>query len=224
MVTIDELRAALEWVARQEGRAGDLQLFRQALARGEITAATGERAVAIGGDASDLAIITGNGNVVNVFKGMDAYALKGVLSEFIHNHPERRRRIVLIRWLKLIADQMDAYINELWRLGFGKDSLSDDEMVVRRAELHWMHEEKYMEVLSFYTRVIEEVPDVFPQTTPSQWARDAFSEVFPAFKRESEACFEGVRTLESALDEGFYAPLTNGTKTRVPFSLLFFGN
>jgi Effector-associated domain 10 len=48
MVTVDELRSALERVARQEGRAGDLQLLRQALARGEITAATGERAVAIG--------------------------------------------------------------------------------------------------------------------------------------------------------------------------------
>jgi tetratricopeptide (TPR) repeat protein len=79
MVTIDELRAALERVARQEGTAGDLQLLRQALARGEITAATGERAVVIGGDASDLVIITGTGNVLNIFKGVDAYTLRGAL-------------------------------------------------------------------------------------------------------------------------------------------------
>jgi hypothetical protein len=77
MVTIDELRAALERVARQEGTAGDLQLLRLALARGEITAATGERAVAIGDDASDLTIITGNGNVV--FKGVDTHALREAL-------------------------------------------------------------------------------------------------------------------------------------------------
>ena len=46
MVTIDELRAALERVARQEGSADDLQLLRQALARGEITATSGKGAVA----------------------------------------------------------------------------------------------------------------------------------------------------------------------------------
>jgi hypothetical protein len=79
MVTIDELRAALERVARQEETAGDLQLLRQALSTGEITAATDKGAVAIGGDASDLAVITGNGNVVNLFKDVDASILREAL-------------------------------------------------------------------------------------------------------------------------------------------------
>jgi hypothetical protein len=84
MVTIDELRAALERVVRQEGSTGDLQLLRQALARGEITAATGERAVAIGGDASDLTIITGDGNIV--FKSVDAQTLREVLGVSVFSY------------------------------------------------------------------------------------------------------------------------------------------
>src|SRR5918999_4829449 len=79
MVTIDELLAALERVARQEGTVDDLQLLRQALARGEITAAAGERAVAIGGGATDMVITTGGGNVANVFRGMDARSLREAL-------------------------------------------------------------------------------------------------------------------------------------------------
>jgi tetratricopeptide (TPR) repeat protein len=78
MVTNDELRAALEWVARQEGSDGDLQLLRQALERGEITAATGERAVNIGRDATEVVIATGDGIVVNVFKGVGARTLAEV--------------------------------------------------------------------------------------------------------------------------------------------------
>jgi hypothetical protein len=77
MATADELQAVLEQVARQEGSAGDLQLLQQALARGEITAVSGERAVAIGGDARDLTIITGDYNLV--FNGVDARILREVL-------------------------------------------------------------------------------------------------------------------------------------------------
>jgi hypothetical protein len=86
MVTIDELLSALERVVMQAGGAGDLQLLQQALVKGEIAAATGERTMAMGGDASDLAIITGNGNVVNVYKGMNARILREVLgiSDFSH--------------------------------------------------------------------------------------------------------------------------------------------
>jgi hypothetical protein len=54
-------------------------LLRQALARREITAETAERAVTIGRDATDLVIITGDGNVVNVFKGVDARILREAL-------------------------------------------------------------------------------------------------------------------------------------------------
>jgi hypothetical protein len=85
MVTTDELRAVLERVARKEEGAGDLQLLRQALARGEITAVTGERAVAIGRDATDVVIITGDGNIVNVFEGVDAHSLREVLEVLVAN-------------------------------------------------------------------------------------------------------------------------------------------
>ena len=85
MVTTDELRAVLERVAKKEESAGDLQLLRQALARGEITAVTGERAVAIGRDATDVVIITGDGNIINVFKDVDARILWEILEALVAN-------------------------------------------------------------------------------------------------------------------------------------------
>jgi hypothetical protein len=77
MVTITELQAVLERVARREGSASDLQLLQQSLARGEITAVTGEQAVAIDGDARDLTIVSGDDNLV--FNGVDARILREVL-------------------------------------------------------------------------------------------------------------------------------------------------
>jgi hypothetical protein len=144
------------------------------------------------------------------------------VSRSIHDPtlPERRRRIALIRWLKLIGDQTDQYIHELWRLGFGKDNIADEEQAVRRAQLHRIEEEK-SEIVWFYTRLVREVPEMFLQTAPSQWAQSAFLELFPSFKREAEACFEGMRTLESGFYEGVYLPVESGGNVRVPFSLLF---
>jgi hypothetical protein len=85
MVTTDELRAVLERVARKEESAGDLQLLRQALARGEITAVTGEGAVAIGRDATDVVIITGDGNIINVSKDVDARILWEIREALVAN-------------------------------------------------------------------------------------------------------------------------------------------
>jgi len=134
--------------------------------------------------------------------------------------PERRRRIALLKWLRLVSKQMEGYVNGLWRLGFGKDNPTSDELVARRLELERMGKDK-TEIVRYYTRLIQEVPGMFLQTVLSQNSQNMFAEVFPAFKREMEACFDGARILERALDEGISLPVDDGSKTRVPFSLLF---
>lgn len=158
-------------------------------------------------------------SLTDVYAGHDVFVQ---VSQSIQNPnlPERRRRIALIKWLNLTADQMEKYINGLWRLGFGTDNLPEAEKIARRADLHRIENEK-LEIVRFYTRLSQEVPDLFLQTSPQQFARDAFAEVFPAFRREFEACFEGLRRIERALDEGIYVPVADGTTMRVGFSIVF---
>src|SRR5687767_13373495 len=113
MVTIDELRAVLERVVRQEESAGDLQLLRQALARYEIIAETGERAVAIGGDATDVVITTGDRNVVNVFRDVDARILWEILEALVANSYRLDYTLLLLSPI-LIALLLAASIILFW--------------------------------------------------------------------------------------------------------------
>jgi hypothetical protein len=59
-----ELEAALERIKSGSNDQSDIDIIRRALNKREIDLATGARAVAIGGNASDHIIITGNGNSV----------------------------------------------------------------------------------------------------------------------------------------------------------------
>src|SRR5215213_8624725 len=74
----NELKAALQRLI--DGNAGDADrdAVRTALNTGVLV--TGERAVAIGGNASDVIITTGNQNVVFSFKGADAATVLTALS------------------------------------------------------------------------------------------------------------------------------------------------
>lgn len=76
----DELKAALERLAAGAGTNADCQALRQALQARHIVVATGERAVALGRDATDAIIVTGNGNVVIAFKGGEAAAIRQALA------------------------------------------------------------------------------------------------------------------------------------------------
>lgn len=72
----DDLRASLDRFANGTYTEADVATLRRALQAGKITVATGERAVAVGGDMTDAIIITGDGNVVCVYKGGEAEAIK----------------------------------------------------------------------------------------------------------------------------------------------------
>jgi tetratricopeptide (TPR) repeat protein len=73
-----ELKAALQRLIDGNAGEADRDAVRTALNTGVLV--TGERAVAIGGDASDVIITTGDQNIVLSFKGADADAVSKALS------------------------------------------------------------------------------------------------------------------------------------------------
>lgn len=76
----DELKAALQRLIDGNDDEADRNAVRMALNTGALAIVTGERAVAISGDASDVIITTGDQNTVLLFKGADADAVSKVLS------------------------------------------------------------------------------------------------------------------------------------------------
>ncbi|MDI6793498.1 MAG: hypothetical protein QME81_11645 [bacterium] len=76
MVELNDLKSAFERLAAGASNEADLQALRQAIQSGQITLATGERAVAIGGDATGVSVITGDNNVLLSFRGADAATIQ----------------------------------------------------------------------------------------------------------------------------------------------------
>jgi tetratricopeptide (TPR) repeat protein len=76
----NELKGALQRLLNGNASEADRDAIRTALNTGMLVIVTGERAVAIGGDASDVIIATGDHNIVFSFKGADANAVSKVLS------------------------------------------------------------------------------------------------------------------------------------------------
>lgn len=74
----NELKAALERLIAGTANEADRSAVQTALTSGVLV--TGERAVAIGGNASDIIITTGDQNIVFSFKGADAATVRAVLS------------------------------------------------------------------------------------------------------------------------------------------------
>jgi Effector-associated domain 10 len=68
--------SALEHIIASTHSDADIQVLRQALQAGDITVASAERAVAVGGDVNDSVIVTGS--VVHIFKGPDAETIRQV--------------------------------------------------------------------------------------------------------------------------------------------------
>lgn len=85
----NELQAALRRLIDGSASEADRDVLRTALNAGVLV--TGERAVAIGGNASDVIITTGNQNIVLSFKGADAAtvltALTSIAPTRLHEAP-----------------------------------------------------------------------------------------------------------------------------------------
>ena len=74
-------------VFRYDVLTEEVSTLLEAIRTGELTIATGERAVAVGGSVEDTVIITGDGNVVFVFKGVEAGELWRILTRPQDNAP-----------------------------------------------------------------------------------------------------------------------------------------
>src|SRR5579883_3254598 len=81
MLNSDALRAALLRLTAGNATEAEREIVQRALQNDQIALATGDRAVALGGIATDTVIITGDGNIVIHFQGVDAQALRSVLQQ-----------------------------------------------------------------------------------------------------------------------------------------------
>jgi hypothetical protein len=84
----NEIKAALERLLAGTANDADRNAIRAALNNGVLV--TGERAVAIGGNASDVIIASGDGNIVFSFGGADAAAVRTGLSSIT---PQRLHQV-----------------------------------------------------------------------------------------------------------------------------------
>ena len=95
----NELKAALQRLIDGNTSEADRDAVRTALNTGVLV--TGERAVAIGGNASDVIITTGDQNIVFSFKGVDAAAvltaLRSIAPTRLHEVPARKKPQVPLR-------------------------------------------------------------------------------------------------------------------------------
>lgn len=80
MLNTNELKTALERLAAGTGTEADQQTVRGALRSGQITLAGGERAIAVGGDITDVVLTTGDNNIVMVFKGDQAETIRQLMN------------------------------------------------------------------------------------------------------------------------------------------------
>jgi hypothetical protein len=84
MLDANNLASALERIIAGTHSDTDIQVLRQALQQGQLALATGERAVALGGDVNDTIIVTGDGNVVHIFKGPGAETIHQLFQQIWH--------------------------------------------------------------------------------------------------------------------------------------------
>lgn len=85
MTEANNLKLALERLVAGIHSDADIQALRLALQAGQVTLATGERAVAVGGDVNDTVFVTGDGNVVRIFKGPDAEAVRKIIQQILES-------------------------------------------------------------------------------------------------------------------------------------------
>lgn len=83
MTDINNLRAILKRLAAKTYTNADLEILCQATESGQIILVTGERAIAVGGDVTDAVFITGDGNLVYIFKGDDAEVVRQILQDVL---------------------------------------------------------------------------------------------------------------------------------------------
>jgi len=82
-----QLAEILERIGRGQETPEDIRILRHAVQTGQVTLATGERAVALGGSADGAIIVTGDGNIVQVLSARQRADLERLLAARRYNIP-----------------------------------------------------------------------------------------------------------------------------------------
>ena len=81
MADLNQFKAILKRLAEKTYTPADLEILGNALESRQIILATGERAIAVGGDVTDAIFITGDRNLVYTFTGADAEIVRQIVQE-----------------------------------------------------------------------------------------------------------------------------------------------
>jgi hypothetical protein len=121
----------------------------------------------------------------------------------------RRERVALLRWIEGIPDEFDRHFKMLWSFGFAKDKITPDQKFQVDASAR--------ELTDRCAQIVEQLPDKLAEVNISEQKKACYEEVFPAFKRETDACFDA----SQKLTHPFEAAGMDGSKVRIPFSMMY---
>jgi tRNA A22 N-methylase len=77
----EDLQAVIQRVIKGSRNKADLRAIAASIQAGQVVLATGERAIAVSGDANDSVNITGDNNQVIVIQGVEAEAIAQLLQQ-----------------------------------------------------------------------------------------------------------------------------------------------
>ena len=77
----EDIQTIISRVTEGSHIEADIQALVSLLQSGQVSLATGDGAVALGGSANDAVIVTGDNNQISILKGADAEVIKGILRE-----------------------------------------------------------------------------------------------------------------------------------------------
>ncbi len=99
MTDSDALKEALLRLVAGNATDAELEIVQRAVEKDQITLATGEQAVAVGGNVNDAVIVTGDENVVLVIQGLNAEILRTTIEQFLTLRRQLADPIALIGML-----------------------------------------------------------------------------------------------------------------------------
>ncbi|WP_414571621.1 ATP-binding protein [Nostoc sp. CCY 9925] len=121
MTDINDLREILKRLATKTYTDADIEIFRQSLESGQIVLAPGERAIAVGGDVTDTVFITGDGNLVYIFRGADAEVVRQIVQDVLKSFkvPALLTHSEFSKSAVKAAERLAGY----WEVLLGRDAL-----------------------------------------------------------------------------------------------------
>ncbi|MBD2771310.1 hypothetical protein [Iningainema tapete] len=164
MTDTNNLRAILKRLVAKTYTNADLEILCQAIEAGQIILVTGERAIAVGGDVTDAVFITGDGNLVYIFKGADAEVVRQIVQDILKSFelPALLTHSEFFKSAVSAAERIAGY----WEVIVGRDALLAEikSLLVESTDVIVLHGAGGLGK----TRLLLELPKVIPSGT-SLW-------------------------------------------------------